>query len=128
MTINIDDASSWGNLPAELQALLSDVQHKAFPYRERADSWRCTQQYLENGNFFMAKNELEKMQVRQDNLRPGLTPELQQLIQAVQAGEVGYPERSRSWQSLLEYLENGNFFMAKNELEKIQYRQDNLRQ
>jgi hypothetical protein len=44
--------------------------------------------------FSMAKNQLEQMQVRQDSLRQGLTPELQQLIQAVQAGGVDYPERS----------------------------------
>lgn len=32
MAINIDDVSSRGSLPADLQTLLSDIQHRALPY------------------------------------------------------------------------------------------------
>nr|WP_279078114.1 hypothetical protein [Hafnia alvei] len=69
MTVNIDDATSWGKLPAELQTLLREVHRGALDYPERARSWQSLQDYLQNGNFFMAKGELEKILERQDNLR-----------------------------------------------------------
>ncbi|MDU1953436.1 MAG: hypothetical protein E6750_18815 [Atlantibacter hermannii] len=69
MNINFGHPASWVNLPVDLQTLLSNVQNEACPYPEREKSWKFMLEYLQAGNFEMARYELEKIQTRQDNLR-----------------------------------------------------------
>ncbi|WP_427166996.1 hypothetical protein [Citrobacter koseri] len=128
MTININDASSWGNLPAALQSLLRDVQRGAFHYPDREGAWQQAQDYLQNGDFSTATFKLEQIQSRQNNLRQGLTQEIQVLMQSVQMNAASYPEQEDAWQQAQDYLQNGDFSTATFKLEQIQSRQNNLRQ
>lgn len=67
--MNISDPSGWGTLPEDMQVLLREVQCGTFPYPECESAWQQVMEYLQNGNFFMAKHTLEEIQSRQDNLR-----------------------------------------------------------
>ena len=127
MNIKIDDPSSWKKLPADLQAVLSEVQRGNFHYPGREDAWNQALKYLQSGDFSLAAFRLKEIQTQQDNLRQGISTDLQQLQQAVQAGAVNYPGREDAWNQALKYLQSGDFSLAAFRLKEIQTQQDNLR-
>ena len=69
MNIKIDDSSSWKNLPADLQAVLSEVQRGNIHYPGREDDWNQALKSLRSGDFSLAAFRLKEIKTRQDNLR-----------------------------------------------------------
>jgi mRNA-degrading endonuclease HigB of HigAB toxin-antitoxin module len=119
------------NLPADLGYLLKQIDQEAEEYPNRRSDLKSLDNWLQNGNFDMARHTAKNIIQRQQQLRSvregGLPTGLQNLLKRVEAETEEYPNRHSDLKSLNGWLQNGNFDMARHAAEDIIQRQQQLR-
>ncbi|WMJ00161.1 hypothetical protein RBU55_00995 [Pseudomonas chlororaphis subsp. aurantiaca] len=123
-------AQAYG-LPPQLQALIDQVNAEQTAYLDREADAKQLENYLAQGNHSTAKFVAEQMIERQRNIRHaqahGLPPQLQALIDLVNAEQTAYLDHEADAKQLENYLAQGNHSTAKFVAEQMIERQRNIR-
>ena len=104
------------SLPAELTALIGQIEAGKTDYPDRASDIRSMKDYIANGNFemaaFVANNIIKQQNNLISSMNSGLPAELTSLIGQVETSKTDYPDRASDIGSMKGYIANGNFEMA----------------
>src|SRR4051794_26501946 len=104
------------SLPDELQVMLGQIEAERFDYADRQRNLESMKDWIERGDFDMARSSAKTVIERQLQLRHaaqhGLPGDLQAMLAQIEAERFDYADRQRNLASMKDWIQRGDFDMA----------------
>jgi hypothetical protein len=127
---NLRQAQEKG-VPDDIQQLLDIIEKETIAYPSRSDELKTLNRWLADGDYRLARSKAAGIINQQRNLRltkqDGLPDDIQQLIATIEKEATAYPSRSGDLKTLIRWLADGDYRLARSKAAGIIKQQRNLK-